>query len=185
MSVRRAIEIAKFSELDETWVQTGELWTRCVFIGAKNSPDAPIGVAIKAEPNVGDRVAGKRSFSTTTMTVILSGTVMHDGKWMSRGDIYMAPSNHVNGDLLFGPEGCVMFIMFDSRSGIVPTFADPKDQANFDKMLRADVEQVAKGQRENSVPLLPLRDEYTKGRAIVFETVEAVAQYRVKSGTDW
>ncbi|MBB6123398.1 hypothetical protein [Sphingobium subterraneum] len=183
--MKRSIDIAKFDELDETWVQTGRLWTRCVFIGAPNNPNSPLGVAIKAAPDAGDLVAGKRSFGTTTMTVILSGTVMHDGKWMSQGDIYMAPPNEMNGDLLFGPEGAVMFIMFDCRSGIIPTFADPDDQARFDASMRADVEDVAAGKYEKTVALLPPREHHTKGRAIVFETVEAVAKYRAETGTDW
>jgi hypothetical protein len=184
-SAPRPVEIAKFDNLDETWVQTGGLATRCVFIGSRNSPDAPVGVAIKADREVGDLVAGKRSFGTTTMTVVLTGSVMHDGKWLSPGDIYMAPPNVVNGDLMFGPEGGTIFIMFDSRSGLLPKFVDEKDQAMFDELLRKDVEEVAAGRSERSVSILPLRGRYTEGRAIVYETVVAVAKYRADTGTDW
>lgn len=185
MSAQRAIEIAKFDVLDDTWVQTGGLWTRCVFIGKKNNPDSPVGIAIKAGRDVGDLVAGKRAFSTTTMTVVLSGTVMHDGKWMSQGDIYVSPPNDMSGDLLFGPEGAVIFMMFDKRSGLAPKFANKNDQANFDKLLRKDVDEVASGKIEKSVAILPLRDKYTEGRAIVYNTVEEVAKYRAETGTDW
>src|SRR3546814_5807096 len=80
MSDRRSVDIAKFNEVDDSWVQTGGLWTRCIFIGKTNSPDAPVGIAIKADREIGDRVAGKRSFDTTTMTVVLSGNVMHDAR---------------------------------------------------------------------------------------------------------
>lgn len=178
----RPVEIAKFNDLDETWASVGGLATRCVFMGGQNDPDAPVGVAIKADRDVGDMIAGRRSFNTTTMTVMLTGTLMHDGKWLKPGDIYMSPPNDVNGDLVFGPEGGVIFIMFEKRSGIIPTFEDPRDQAKFDEMLRADVEEVASGRVEKSVSILPPRDEYTMDRAIVYRTLEAVAQYREESG---
>ena len=185
MSVQRPVEIAKFNELDDSWVQTGGLWTRCVFMGPKNSPDAPVGIAIKADRDLGDHVAGKRSFETTTMTVVLAGTVMHDGRWMLKGDFYVAPPGDINGDLVFGPDGGVIFMMFDNRSGMVPRFADEKDQANFDRLLRKDVEAIATGQTEKSVAILPLREDYVKGRAITHRTVEEVAQYRAETGTEW
>src|SRR3546814_19938876 len=70
---------------------TGGLWTKCVFVGPENCPDSPVGIAIKADGGVADYVAGKRSFGTTTMTVVLRGNVMHDGRWMSQGDMYMSP----------------------------------------------------------------------------------------------
>src|SRR3546814_12499222 len=73
---------------DDTWVKTGGLWTKCVFVGPENCPDSPVGIAIKADGGVADYVAGKRSFGTTTMTVVLRGNVMHDGRWMSQGDMY-------------------------------------------------------------------------------------------------
>lgn len=185
MTSKRGIDIAKFNELDDTWVQTGGLWTRCVFIGEKNSPTSPVGIAIKADRELGDRIAGKRSYNTTTMTVVLSGTVMHDGRWMTAGDFYVAPPNDVNGDLVFGSEGGIIFMIFENRSGIVAKFVDEMDQAKFDRTLRADVEAVATGQCEKSVAILPLRDEYTKGRAVVFHTVEEVEQYRKETGTVW
>src|SRR3546814_7044862 len=67
MSDRRSVDIAKFNEIDDSWVQTGGLWTRCIFIGKAKSPDSPVGIAIKADREIGDRVAGKRSFGTTTI----------------------------------------------------------------------------------------------------------------------
>ena len=185
MSGQRSVDIAKFNEIDDSWVQTGGLWTRYVFIGKKLSPDSPVGIAIKADREIGDRVAGKRSFNTTTMTVVLAGSVLHDEKWMLPGEFYVSPPGEVSGDLVFGMEGATIFIMFDNRSGIVPTFANPKDQANFDRDFRKDVEAVAAGEIEKSVPLLPLRDEYTKGRAVVFNTMEEVEEYRRKTGTEW
>jgi hypothetical protein len=185
VSDRRPVDIANFNQVDDSWVQTGGLWTRCIFIGKKNSPDSPVGVAIKADREIGDRVAGKRSFDTTTMTVVLSGTVMHDDRWLSAGDFYVSPPNEVSGDLVFGSEGATIFIMFDNRSGMIPKFANEKDQANFDKSFRKDVEATATGQCEKTVPILPLRDEYTKGRAVVFKTLEEVEEYRQKTGTEW
>lgn len=185
MALARGIDIAKFNELDDSWVQTGGLWTRCVFIGAKNSPDSPVGIAIKADREIGDRIAGKRSFDTTTMTVVMSGSVMHDGRWMKAGDFYVAPPGDLNGDLVFGSEGAVLFLIFDNRSGIVPKFVDAGDQARFDETLRADVEAVAAGECEKSVSILPLRNSYTKGRAVVFHTLEQVQRYREETGTEW
>lgn len=179
------MKIVKFDELDESWVQTGGLWTRCVFMGPKNNPDGPVGVAIKADRDVGDMVAGKRSFNTTTAMTVLSGLVMHDGKWMSPGDMYLSPPNEVSGDLLFGPEGAVIFILFDKRSGMVPSFASDADQANFDKKFRKDVEDVAMGKCEKSVSILPPRAEHMTGRAIVYNTVEEVERYRKETGTEW
>src|SRR3546814_6774613 len=95
MSDRRSVDIAKFNEIDDSWVQTGGLWTRCIFIGKAKSPDSPVGIAIKADREIGDRVAGKRSFGTTTMMVVLSGNVMHDDRWLSAGDFYVSPPNEV------------------------------------------------------------------------------------------
>src|SRR5690348_5364749 len=118
MSEQRPVEITKFNDPDDSWVHTGGLWTRCVFIGPKEKPDSPVGMAIRADRDVGDRVAGKRSFNTTTVTTILTGTVMHDGRWMKPGEMYVAPPNDMNGDLLFGPEGAVLFIMFNKRAGM-------------------------------------------------------------------
>jgi hypothetical protein len=183
--IERNIRTAKFDELDETWVQTGGLSTRFVFIGPENHPNSPIGIAIKGDGNVADFVAGKRSFDTTTLMVVLGGTVMHDGKWLSLGDMYVSPPNEMSGDLVFGPDGGVIFIMFNKRSGIIPKFSDANDQANFDRLLRKDVEEIAAGKIEKSVPLLPLRDHSMVGRAIVYETVQAVEDYRAKTGTDW
>src|SRR3546814_7692381 len=87
---------------------------------------------------VADYVAGKRSFGTTTMTVVLRGNVMHDGRWMSQGDMYMSPPDEMNGDLVFGPDGAVLFILFDKRSGILPKFPSKKEKANFDRLFRQD-----------------------------------------------
>jgi len=181
----RAWEIAKFDEIDETWVKTGGLSSRCVFIGTRNSPDAPVGIAIKADRNISDLVASRRSFPTTTAMVVLDGSVMHDRRWMSVGDIFVCPPNQMNGDLVFGPDGAVIFLMFDKRLGIIPKFEDEKDQAGFDTLLRKNAEEVASGQCEKSVAILPLRDKHTKGRAIVYETIEAVERYRAETGTEW
>jgi hypothetical protein len=185
MSAPRAIEIVKFDQTDANWAQLGEVWTRCIFIGPANNPNSPVGVAIKAGPDVGDLIAGKRSFGTTTVMTVLSGTVMHDGRWMSRGEMYASPPHEMNGDLLFGPSGGMIFLMFNKRSGIVPTFADKTDQEKFDSSLRTDVEAVAAGRLEKSIALLPLRTKPTPGRAIVFKTIEEVAEYRKATGTEW
>ena len=185
MSAQRAIEIVKFDQIDANWAQLGQIWTRCIFIGPANNPNSPVGLAIKAGPDVGDLIAGKRSFGTTTVMTVLSGTVMHDGRWMAKGEMYVSPPHDSNGDLLFGPDGGMIFLMFNKRSGMVPTFADETDQANFDKSLRKDVEDVAAGRSEKSVPILPLRTKPTPGRAIVFKTIEEVAEYRRTTGTEW
>lgn len=185
MGGQRAIEVARFDELDDTWVQTDQLWTRCVFMGPENNPDGPVGFAIKAGRDVGDLIAGKRSFSTTNVLTVLSGLVQHDGRWMSRGDMYSSPPGEFAGDMLFGPEGAVIFIMFNKRSGIIPTFANPDDQANFDRLYRSDVEEVASGKVERSVSILPLREWTTPGRAIVCTTPEEVAEYRKLNGAEW
>src|SRR3546814_11408296 len=81
------------------------------------------------------------------MTVVLSGNVMHDDRWLSPGDFYVSPPGEVAGSFVFGSEGAIIFIMFDNRSGMVPKFADANDQANFDEHFRKDVEAVATGQR--------------------------------------
>lgn len=185
MSDRRSVDIARFNEIDDSWVRTGGLWSRCIFIGKSHSPGSPVGIAIKADREIGDRVAGKRSFGTTTMMVVLSGTVMHDDRWMSAGDFYVSPPNEVSGNLVFGLEGATIFFMFDNRSGMVPTFGDERDQANFDRDFRKQVEAVASGKAEVTVPILPLREDYTRGRAIVFRTLEEVEAYRRHTGTEW
>src|SRR3546814_9073136 len=105
MSDRRSVDIAKFNEVDDSWVQTGGLWTRCIFIGKTNSPDAPVGIAIKADSEIGDRVAGKRSLETTTKTVVLSGNVVEDDRWLLPGDLYVSPPGEVDGSFAVGTEG--------------------------------------------------------------------------------
>jgi hypothetical protein len=186
MSSQRPVEFANFTEMDGSWVQTGSTWTRCVFIGAQNSSEAPVGVVIKGDRDVGDYIAGKRSFNTATMMAVLAGTVLHDGRWMLAGEMYVAPPNDVNGDLLFGPEGGVIFILFNKRSGMIPKFVDSRDQANFDKLLRKDVEEVAAGKCEKSVAILPPRDFYVKDRTIIYKTVAEVEKYMAQAGpTKW
>src|SRR3546814_7085270 len=111
---------------------------------------------------MGVRVAGKRSFGTTTMMVVLSGNVMHDDRWLSAGDFYVSPPNEVAGDLVFGSEGATIFFMFDNRSGMIPTFANEADKAKFDNDLRKDVEAVASGQVEKTVPLLDRKRQRMK-----------------------
>src|SRR3546814_14058330 len=124
MSDRRSVDIAKFNEVDDSWVQTGGLWTRCIFIGKTNSPDAPVGNALKADREIGDRVAGKRSFDTTTMTVVLSGHVMHDDRWLSPGDFYVSPPGEGAGRFAFGSEGATILIILATPTCTVPTFSD-------------------------------------------------------------
>src|SRR3546814_6813629 len=92
------------------------------------------------------------------MSVVLSGNVMRDDRWLSPGDFYVSPPGEVAGSFVFGSEGAIIFIMFDNRSGMVPKFADANDQANFDEHFRKDVEAVATGQCEKTVAILPLRD---------------------------
>jgi len=186
MELQRAAEIARFNELDEAWVHDGGVSTRCIFVGPRNNSNGPVGMAIKVDKDVGDRIAGRHSFSTTTMMVVLTGEVMHDGRWMTKGDIYVCPPGQMSGDLLFGSEGGVIFIMFEKRSGIIPQFEDPADQARFDQFCRSDAELVASGSVEKSVTILPPRDNYTRNRAITYYTVADVAAYREKSGVnDW
>jgi hypothetical protein len=186
MSFQRPVEFANFTEIDASWVQIGGTWTRCVYIGAHKDPNAPVGIVIKGDRDVGDYLAGKRSFNTATMMAVLAGTVLHDGRWMLPGEMYVAPPDDVNGDLLFGPEGGVIFILFNKRSGMIPKFVDSTDQANFDKLLRKDVEEVAAGKCEKSVAILPAREFFVKDRAIVYKTVAEVEKYKAQVGpTHW
>src|SRR3546814_11967759 len=117
------------------------------------------------------------------MMVVLSGNVMHDDRWLSAGDFYVSPPNEVAGDLVFGSEGATIFFMFDNRSGMIPTFANEADTAKFDNDLRKDVEAVASGQVAKTVHLLPSRDDYTKGRALVFPTIAEDEKNRRRPGT--
>src|SRR3546814_16647153 len=84
----------------------------------------------------------------------------------------------MNGDLVFGPDGAVLFILFDKRSGILPKFLSKKEQDNFDRLFRKDAEEIASGKSERSVAIFPLRDEHTDDRIIMFDTLEAVERYR-------
>src|SRR3546814_10724338 len=112
------------------------------------------------------------------MTVVLRGYVMHDGRWMSQGDMYMSPPDEMNGDLVFGPDGAVLFILFDKRSGILPKFLSKKEQDNFYRLFRKDAEETASGKSERSVAIFPLRDEHTDDRIIMIDTLEAAERYR-------
>src|SRR3546814_19174955 len=78
----------------------------------------------------------------------------------------------MNGDLVFGPDGAVLFILFDKRSGILPKFLSKKEQDNFDRLFRKDAEENASGKSERSVAIFPLRDEHTDDRIIKFDTLE-------------
>src|SRR3546814_4217023 len=78
----------------------------------------------------------------------------------------------MNGVLVFGPDGAVLFILFDKRSGILPKFLSKKEPDNFDRLFRKDAEEIASGTRERSVAIFPLRDEHTDDRIIMFDRSE-------------
>src|SRR3546814_15588119 len=85
--------------------------------------------------------------------------------------------------LVFGPDGAVLFILFDKRSGILPKFLSKKEQDNFDRLFRKDAEEIASGKSERSVAIFPLRDEHTDDRIIMFDTIEEVERYRSEAGS--
>lgn len=163
----------KFDIQDDEWVSNGAMSYRCIFHGPLNDPDAPVGIAIKAGPDVADYVAGTRSHSSASTIVVLEGAIQHNRRWMTRGEMFVAPPHVEHSDLLFGPDGAVIFIYFANRSGLVPKFSDAGDQARFDAEFRKQVEDVASGRVEKSVVLLPLRDHYTLRRGVIVTDMDA------------
>jgi hypothetical protein len=71
-----------------------------------------------------------------------------------------------HGDLVIGPHGATLMLLFAKRSGVLPTFVDSGDQSAFDTKCRAAAELVAVGKAEDSFVLLPPRAEYTPRRGI-------------------
>lgn len=168
MTSARTASIVRFENAHEDagWVRCGGLQFRSIFIGPPRDPKAPVGIVVRAGVDVGDRVASTRTYATATMTVVTEGAMQIDGRWMKPGDIHITPAGVPHGDLVVGPRGATVFILFAERSGLIPEFADPNDQRRFDTELRAAVEIIAHGFDEISAPIFPLRDDYSPRRGI-------------------
>lgn len=164
------------------WVESGGVKFSALFYGGINSPDAPVGVFVKADRDVGDLIAGKHSHDTPTMIIVIDGAIELDGDWLQKGDMSVAESGVCRGDLVVGPYGATFMTLFAKRSGIVPTFADQDDQAAFDETMRDDVTAVARGEVEKSFALLPARATYKNRRGVVFNDIAEVDVWNARGG---
>jgi hypothetical protein len=178
-------QIVSFRNPDDSWVGTPDLIYNAIYFGPTCDPMSPAAAVFRAGPDVGDRIAGARTHSTTTMTVVLEGSVQLDGRWMRLGDIQLAPAGLVHGDLVVGPDGATVFVMFAERAGMIPRFIDPGDQKNFDVMTLRDAEVVASGAGEPVFALLPRRDSYSSRRGIMVTDNAEAARLIAESADRW
>jgi hypothetical protein len=174
--------IVSFAEVDETWLHvTDGLACTSMFIGPTNDPSAPSFEIVKADQEVGDKIAGSRTHGSPCLVIVIEGTIQFDGRWMAVGDLALVPPGVAHGDTVVGPIGAVFAIMFAQRSGMIPQFVDPGDQTRFDTIYRPDVEAVASGAAEQPVVLLPHRDTYTPRRGAAITDPEEVARLMAAS----
>jgi hypothetical protein len=158
------------------WVGDGGIRFNALYFGAGEPSSAPVAVFLKADDNVGDYIAGLRTHPTPVAQVVVAGSAQIDGRWCSVGDIQVVAAGVEHGDLVVGPRGVTLMIMFAERSGVIPAFVDPDDQTRFDIACRTGAEAVAAGESEDSFVFLPARPDYTprRGIKILDASVEAV-----------
>jgi hypothetical protein len=175
MAERERMRIVTTSGESGNWVDAGSLRFDSLYIGKPNDPASPVGVFVIASPTTGDRVAGLRTHDTEVLIAVIRGSIQLDGAWMGQGDLQFAAKGVPHGDLVIGPEGATFMIFFAQRQGMIPTFVDDEDQANFDRDLKDAVEEVAHGKSEASVALLAPRKTHRSRRGVKVTNFEEAA----------
>lgn len=169
------IKVVSLHASGSDWVTNGATEATALFFGEPKRPDSPVAVFTRAGRDVGDRIAGVRTHDTPVMNVVVAGTAQIDGRWLREGDIQVVEAGAAHGDLVVGPDGATVMSLFAQRSGLIPSFADPGDQAAFDDTLRPAVEAAARGESEAPFALLPPRLEHAPRRGIKVLDLEPVA----------
>lgn len=150
---------------DVGWVGEGGIYFDALYFGEPRHPDSPVGVFLKAGRDVADRIAGQRVHSTPVLIAVITGSAEIDGRWFLPGEMQVVRAGVPHGDLVVGPEGVTLLILFAQRSGLVPQFSDPEDQERFGP-LKPVVEAVASGAEEGPLILLPGRPTHRARRGI-------------------
>lgn len=178
MGFGRPSHVYSLEHVDSEWVVAGEVAFNALFIQSQCDPEAPVGVAVKAGRDVGDLLAGRRTFDTPSFTVVLSGLLQLDGRWLRPGDLQIVPAGRTAGDTVVGPDGATFFMMFAKRRGMVAQFEDPEDRDLFARQCEAEVLAVASGKVERAVALLPQRTKHTARRGVALTTLADVEAYK-------
>ncbi len=166
MGTEAGIRIVSVHNADTDWVASGDTQFSALYFGERKTPTSPVALFVRAGKEVGDRIAGLRTHETPVMIVIMAGSAEIDGRWLVPGQIEVIPEGVPHGDMVVGPDGVTLLLLFARRSGLIPTFVDPADQSAFEEDLRSGVELAAQGLSEESVALLPPRETHTPRRGI-------------------
>lgn len=163
-----ASRIVSFVSTGPEWIDVGGgIGCTTLFAGDANSPDSPAFQIVRADGNVGDKIFGRAVHETPCMTIVIEGTLQLDGRWMTSGEIQLAPEGVWHGDLVIGPNGAVFAEMFAQRAGMIPRFEDQEDQTLFDAAFRDSAEQIGRGSKEFPIVLHGPRRSYRPRRGII------------------
>lgn len=165
---------------DTNWVGDGGIRFDALFFGRHNDPESPVAVFLKADRNVADRIAGERIHDTPVLLAVVAGTAQIDGQWFIPGEMQIVRAGVPHGDLVVGPEGATLLMLFAKRTGLPPQFSDPDDQERFE-LLRSAVDGVAAGIEERPFVLLPPRPTHRPRRGIGIAQ-RAEAEGRIGAG---
>lgn len=161
---------------DANWVGDGGIRFGALFFGRHADPGSPVAVFLKADRNVADRIAGERVHGTPVMLAVVAGSAQIDGQWLLPGEMQVVRQGISHGDLVVGPEGVTLLMLFAKRSGLVPRFVDSGDQERFEP-LRSAVEAAGTGVDERPFVLLPARPTHRPRRGIrIAQRAEAEAR---------
>lgn len=165
---------------DANWIGENGIRFDALFFGQRNDAASPVGVFLKADRNVADRIAGERIHATTVMLAVVTGSAQIDGQWFLPGEMQVVAPGVPHGDLVVGPEGATLLMLFAQRSGLPPQFTEADDQDRF-APLRSAVERAAAGVDETPFVLLPPRPTHRPRRGVGI-AARAEAEARMDQG---
>jgi hypothetical protein len=163
---------------DAHWVGEEGIRFDALYFGNSHDPASPVAIFLKGDRDVADRIAGERVHHTSVLLAVISGSAEIDGRWFLPGEMQVVQAGVPHGDLVVGPEGVTLLLLFAQRSGLLPKFSDPQDQERFE-LLRPVVEAAASGTAERPIVLLPARPTHRPRRGIKFLDAHSA---RVASG---
>jgi hypothetical protein len=165
---------------DANWVGEAGIRFNALFFGQRNDPNSPVAVFLKADRDIADRIAGQRVHDTAVMLAVVAGSAQVDGQWFLPGEMQVVGAGVPHGDLVVGPEGVTLLMLFAQRCALPPKFTDPDDQRRFEP-IREAVERAASGTDENPFVLLPPRPTHQPRRGVGI-AVQAEAEARMNQG---
>ncbi|MGV9797377.1 hypothetical protein ACWDTP_04890 [Mycobacterium sp. NPDC003449] len=161
---------------DAGWVGDGGILFNALFFGRRGEADSPVAIFLKADRDVADRIAGERVHDTPVMLTVVDGSAEIDGRWFLPGEMQIVEAGVPHGDLVVGPEGVTLLLLFAKRSGLPPRFTDSADAQRFED-LRGSVAAAASGLSEDPFTLLPARPTHRGRRGIkVHDSADADAR---------